>query len=81
MFPYHLQEAALKVVQREEKKAEQVVLDLRSDAMRRHVLENEGKGTLKRFYDIWQERPRIVACEATTELDFSHMIHRIEHHN
>ena len=83
MFPYHLEEANFKPdqLQNKETKPEQVVLDLRSAQRKRHVLENETMSTLKREYDIWEERPRIIASEVTSEPDFSHMVHRLEHHN
>lgn len=49
--------------------------------MKRHVLENETVSTLKKNYDIWEERPRILHSEITTESDFSHMVHHLEAHN
>ena len=49
--------------------------------MKRSIKENETISTLKNAYEIWEERPKIISSEITSEPDFSHMIHRIEHHN
>ena len=47
--------------------------------MRRNILENEGMTTLRKTYNIWEERPRIIASKVTSEPDFTHMVHRLEH--
>ena len=40
---------------------------------------NQKLRTLKKGYDIWEERPRIVATELVQSFsEFSHMVERIE---
>ena len=34
--------------------------------------------SLKKVYEIWEERPRIIAQKITTEADFFHMVHHLE---
>ena len=36
--------------------------------------------SLKKVYEIWEERPRIIAQKITTEADFLHMVHHLESH-
>ena len=83
MFPYHIEEANFKPdqMQNPQAKPAQVCLDLRTEQMRRHVLENKNTSSLKKVYDMWNERPRIVTQELTREADFCHVVYRLEQHN
>ena len=49
--------------------------------MKRNVLENETASTLKKSYDLWEERPRIIDTIITSEPDFSHMVHYLQQYN
>ena len=59
-------------------KPEQMIIDLRTNEEKALIRQNKNTNTLRKDYDIWQERPRIVAVEEGTENTlFSHMVHRL----
>ena len=58
-----------------------MILDLRGEDIKRKVLQAEEPSTLKKIFDIWQDRPSIVAAEATDFPDFSHKLHHLEAQN
>ena len=42
------------------------------------IQKSEATETLKKTFDIWEERPRLITSETTTEPDFKHIIHHLE---
>ena len=79
-FPYHLIEADFEPTQwRSVSKPEQMIIDLRTQEEKALIRQNKNTNTLRKDYDIWQERPRIVAVEEGVESTlFSHMVHRLQ---
>ena len=60
-------------------KPEQVVIDLRTKEEKELIRQNQNTRTLRKDYDIWQERPRIAAVElgSTDNTLFSHFVQRL----
>ena len=58
-----------------------MVLDLRTGEEKLLIRQNQNTRTLRKDYDIWQERPRIVAVEqgSADSTLFSHMVERLYH--
>ena len=49
--------------------------------MKRLLLKGDKSNTLKKVYDVWDERPRIIAQEISDEADFCNMVYPLEQHN
>ena len=57
-----------------------MIIDLRTFEEKELIRQNKNTNTLKKDFDIWQERPRIVAVEEGTEnSQFAHMVHRLQY--
>ena len=78
-FPFHLNEADLEpIAWSTVTKPEQMVIDLRTPEQKELVRHNQNIRTLKKGYDIWEERPRIVSAEMVqSNSEFSHLVQKI----
>lgn len=45
------------------------------------ILKFEPTETLKKAFEIWEERPRLITSETTNEPDFKHIIHHLDQYN
>ena len=68
-FPFHLDAGDLKPTPwASVEEPEQVVIDMRTDLMKTRARANLAQRTLKSECDVWEERPKIVACEEVGSL-------------
>ena len=54
---------------------------MRSQERKMKIIKSEPTEILKKVFDIWEERPRLITSETTSEPDFRHIILHLAQHN
>lgn len=64
MFPYHLDKGDFApTTWRTVNEPAQVIVDVRTPIMRKRIEAGKAPRTLKNEYDVWEDRPKILASE------------------